>query len=226
MDQAPYLVVAVVALASGLISAMVSNWLAGRAQVSEAMREARLRVYPSVWLLTDLFSKYPWTKATVGQTKQLHIELRSWYFEVGGLYLSEHSRARYGDVQELLEAYTDKTDQTKADAEDFPDDGPYRFMQDACSTFRTALTEDLESRRQRSLVTSLWRSRQHRKEKREGKEREAKVTGRQGTPIHEVRIHGASMPSLTDSLKLIESRRSSGSVNETAEPEAPPGPGA
>src|SRR5437762_2234740 len=91
------LILAGIALGSSIITAEVNSWLGGRAHTSEELRESRLKAYPSAWLLTAGFSRWPRTTATYADIEGSHRQLRAWYFQDGGLFMSENSRARYGD---------------------------------------------------------------------------------------------------------------------------------
>ena len=160
------LLTAGVALISAVVTSTINTWLGSREKVNEELRVERLKVYPEIWTRTKLFSRWPWTAATYDDLANFQRGLCAWYFEVGGLYMSENSRARYGDVQKLTAALLDHG---------LPGSTPvgdaYADVMDACSAFRTGLTEDLESRRQRSLMWSLQKAREHRRFEREGEAR-------------------------------------------------------
>ena len=144
------------ALAGGAITAVVNSWLAARARIAEELRGQRLDPYRDIWVQTALFSRWPWTDATYGRVRSFHVDLRQWYYADGGMLMSENARARYGHVQEVAEALVElgRPDDDVLDAQH------YRPLMQACSALRTALTEDLESRQQRSLLLTLelaWR---------------------------------------------------------------------
>ncbi len=136
------------------IIAVVNGAVASRGKESEELRDLRLKVFPAAWKLTAVVPRWPRAQIVYADLWSLHIALRSWYFEIGGLFLSENSRARYGDVQELLSELLDgrpEGDQTKVDA-------AYAPAMESCSAFRTSLTEDLATRRSRSVLWAavLW----------------------------------------------------------------------
>jgi hypothetical protein len=176
------LVSAAIALASGLISAAVNSWLTGRAKVSEELREKRLEVYPALWKRTMTFSLWPWTDATQADLERFHTDLRGWYYSVGGLYLSDNARARYGELQELVAAILEQP--SKPDVQ--LADGVYDALAKTCSGFRTALTEDLESRRQNSLPTAIRRALLHRRQRRAAQARIREAST--GEPGHRIRV--------------------------------------
>lgn len=94
-------------------------------------------------------------------TAALHGDPRTWYYTVGGLYLSENARTRYGHLQELLERIVDRGDDNAAAA-----DVVYVDVMEGASAFRSALTEDISSRQQRSLLATVSRGLAHRREDR------------------------------------------------------------
>jgi hypothetical protein len=151
------LITSAAGLVSGVVGAGVNTWLANRSRVSEGLRDQRLKAYPDVWERTGRFARWPRNTVTYAALDEFHRELRNWYFHVGGLYMSENARRRYGQMQELVGAHC-AVEESHASLPP----GAYADVMEACSEFRTALTEDLESRRQGSLVYSLQKSREHR----------------------------------------------------------------
>jgi hypothetical protein len=162
------LISAIAALVAGLVTAAVTGWLAGREKAAEDVRELRLDSYPPVWRRTSAISRWPQTNLTYADLERLHLDLRKWYFEVGGLFLSENARKRYGYVQRLVDALLSGDGHA-------PDDElaarAYDDLMETASAFRTALTEDLESRRQRSLWWTLSRARLHKRQTIEAERR-------------------------------------------------------
>jgi hypothetical protein len=155
------------ALVSGLISASVNGWLSTRAKVNEELRVERLKAYPPIWERTRAFSRWPRNAAKYEDLHRFHLDLREWYYTVGGLYMSENGRARYGEVQELAAAHLGHRRPPTAS---LPDDS-YDALMKTCSAFRIALTEDLESRRQRSLIWAVKRAFEHRKQAKDARSR-------------------------------------------------------
>lgn len=182
--------VGAIGVAFGGATAYIQGALAARAKTGEELRERRLEAYPPIWRKTSTLSRYPAAEVTCADLKALHLAFRSWYFTTGGLFLSERSRDRYGELQELLGAYL------YLHREDDPtrrvDTDDYEGIAETCSVFRTAMTEDLATRRQRSLVWALGRWRWHRAKRREARER-IKAAG--GTflscPVEELRLPAA-----------------------------------
>ena len=166
------LISAATAVAGGIATKAFDSWLGARSKITEELRKDREPSYRMVWERTEVVSTWPRTDATYADLERLHRYLRSWYYTVGGLYLSENARARYGDVQELIGAHLDYP--LGELEEDLPP-GAYKDIMETCSAFRTSLTEDLESRRQRSLVWTMQRWRLHRRQRRKARRRLAKM---------------------------------------------------
>jgi hypothetical protein len=167
----------IAAIVGGSSVALVEGFVASRGKENEELRNWRLKVYPAVWRLTATVPRWPQADPTYQDLWDLHLALRKWYYESGGLYLSENARARYEDMQELLDAYLDGRD--RADATPVPHrpsrrasaDSPYTALMETCSAFRTALTEDLSTRRTKSVVLAIVVWRRHREQQRQAKRR-------------------------------------------------------
>jgi hypothetical protein len=143
------------------VIALVKGAVASRAKESEELRDLRLTAYPVAWKLTSAVPRWPRAQIGYDGLWTLHKALRQWYFETGGLFLSENSRARYGEVQELLDALLKgRPDDDQTNVGD-----AYTPVMETCSSFRTSLTEDLATRRARSVLWAAvlwWRHRQQR----------------------------------------------------------------
>lgn len=98
-------VAAVVGILVGAAGAYVQTALSSRAKAGEELRERRLEVYPAIWQETATISSFPRVQLRWSNIKALHLLCRTWYYTQGGLFLSERSRARYGDLQRLMSAH-------------------------------------------------------------------------------------------------------------------------
>ncbi len=184
--------IALIGLVSGLtvatVGAVVKGALEQRATTDEDLRAVRLKTYPWMWRRTATVSWWPSGRSlSYDELKRLHLDLRAWYFGLdevpgapmtetpGGLYLSENGKDRYGELQTLIDLslHVLVGERTVPD-----DDQTYKDLRDSCSAFRTALTEDLETRRKRSVVRAftLWRF--HREQKSDAEERNARTSAR------------------------------------------------
>jgi hypothetical protein len=161
------IVTSVLGFFTAVTLALVNSWISARAGVDENLRAQRLERYPALWNSTGAISRWPRVDVTRGSLEKLHETLRSWYYAGGGLFLSESARARYGNVQELIEAMLSH----KADPDCRLAEDAYTALMETASALRTALSEDLNTRR-RELLRERWRrARRHAAAARKAAER-------------------------------------------------------
>jgi hypothetical protein len=151
-------VTAVLGLVTAGVLALINHWVNVRAGVDESLRARRLEHYPALWVATAAVSRWPRSVVNRAALENLHRTLRSWYYGQGGLFLSEQARARYGDVQELIAAFLAADD---GNATDVLAPTGYSDLMYTASALRTALTEDLDTRRRKSVWEGRRRSRWH-----------------------------------------------------------------
>lgn len=165
--------IACVGVAGTVLGAVITGALATRARVNDDMRQLRLGAYPSLWELTSCFSKWPTTPMSYSELREFLDSFRAWYYQSGGLYLSINSQDRYGEVHELMVACfgTREGEAVPAPPPGEIPEATYRAVREAVSTLRFALTEDLESRRQRSLVLRIAMAIEHREQRRRAVDR-------------------------------------------------------
>lgn len=163
------------AIATGLLSlltagflALLNAWISTRAGVDEVLRSQRLALYPKLWSATAAMSRWPRADITRGSLDELHRALRSWYYAKGGLFLSELAQKRYSDVQELIATLLTHT----GDPADVLVSDEYTALMNTASALRTALTQDLDTRRRKSFLENRRRVRWHHKA---GQEAQARI---------------------------------------------------
>jgi hypothetical protein len=161
------IVTGILGLLTAGVLALFNSWIGARAGIDENLRSERLEVYPKLWNTTAAVSRWPRVVVTRGSLEELHGELRSWYYSKGGLFLSKSARARYGDFQELITAILTH----KGDAADVLVEDPYTDLMETASALRTALTEDLDTRRRKSFWENRRRNFEHRRNRRKAKTR-------------------------------------------------------
>jgi post-segregation antitoxin (ccd killing protein) len=153
--------VAVVSGVVGLVSAfalsLINSAISARAGIDEGLRAKRLSVYPALWEATRLASRWPRRTVRRSELDELHRALRDWYYAKGGMYLSETARARYGDLQELIAAALTHS----GDPGSHLNRARYEDLMEVCSAMRTAITEDLDTRRRKSWIETNRRARWH-----------------------------------------------------------------
>jgi hypothetical protein len=171
------LVAAVIGLVVGAIAAWLKAVLAIREKANEELRALRIAAYPVGYQLTAPLSLWPPASMNYEELFQLNLALRQWYFTTGGLYLSARSRDRYGEMKQLICGYLDTTaDESNLETVELSADA-YDDLTKTARTFRNALTEDLETRRQRSLWWAVASWLRHRRQHRKWIARMKKVGG-------------------------------------------------
>jgi hypothetical protein len=108
------------------------------------LRKRRIDAYQALWRIVEPLAYYsPPSAVTYAVTRDLAQALRSWYFEVGGLFLSEASREAYFDLQKGLgEVIKEPLDRDHVPL------GAQRFerLRATASKLRTTLTQDVATR--------------------------------------------------------------------------------
>lgn len=132
-------------------------------EVDVDMRKRRLDVYPELWKLTELLPKWPRNpNVTYEQLGKLQKDLMTWYFNKGGIYLSRSSfDDAYRPLQETLTAVSKLERKGFLPKEPFLENAKigddkcdvYDAVREACSKLRSALTQDVESRREAPIWT-------------------------------------------------------------------------
>jgi len=76
--------------------------------VDQSLRTNRETIYKSLWKKLEKLSKWPLNKDLAYQDLDtLLIEMKNWYFEEGGIYLSKKARGANGIVQKaIVEAFS------------------------------------------------------------------------------------------------------------------------
>jgi hypothetical protein len=112
------------------------------------VREARLRTYPMLWVTLQPFALYARTWPVTNRTVQeLAVSLRQWYFETGGMFLTDRSRDAYFAVQKALAQYLSIHPYREEAREEDLDPSAFESIRTLGSALRTALVLDLGTRR-------------------------------------------------------------------------------
>jgi hypothetical protein len=168
-DVSRAIVTAVLGLLTAGILAVINNGINSRAGIDENLRTARLAHYPDLWSQSGAVSRWPRMTVHRSTLEALHRALRSWYYGEGGLFLSAQARERYGELQELIAVLVDAGEDRSARDELSP--ASYSHLMETASALRTALTEDLDTRRRKSAWESRRRARWHSQAALSAKER-------------------------------------------------------
>jgi hypothetical protein len=108
------------------------------------LRDKRIPQYLELWKLLEVLAKYARPReVTCDDLRTLATSLRQWYFEKGGLYLSERSRGAYFALQDAIK--------TELDSKPSPGgeviSGTFEALRTRGSDLRTALTRDVGTRK-------------------------------------------------------------------------------
>src|SRR5947208_6610750 len=96
---------AIVGAIVSYVLAVVQNILNARTKIDEELRNERFAVYKVLWKKTELLPQWPHaTSVTYEELLRLSEEMRDWYFNEGGIYLSAKSRKSYGKAQDVIQA--------------------------------------------------------------------------------------------------------------------------
>jgi hypothetical protein len=142
------LVTTVLGAGLGLFTGAVLALLASRQRLEVEydieLRKHRIEAYQALWKILEPLAYYsPPSAVTYAVARDLSQALRSWYFEVGGLFLSEGSREAYFDLQKGLGGVIKEP----LDVDHLPL-GTRRFerLRASASKLRTASTQDVATR--------------------------------------------------------------------------------
>ncbi len=141
-DTGNVVVSAIVGGVASVVVAVIASVLNYRTKVDEGLRDTRLTLYKALWKKTELLPKWPRrTDVTYEHLRVFSEDLRKWYFDEGGIFLSRNARSAYGGLQDVIGAVL--APEAKGPIAD-PD---YDRVRSRCSDLRSQLTDDLLSRR-------------------------------------------------------------------------------
>jgi uncharacterized surface anchored protein len=142
-----------ITLVAGALVGIISTYLSAKqkfrddlqAKFNESLHESRVTSYQKLWEQLQVLAKYARPRpVTPERLRTLAEDLRTWYFEVGGLFLTDNSRNAYFALQdaivtELAKKHPENRELVGAVFEEIRQKG---------SNLRTNLSTDLRSRRQ------------------------------------------------------------------------------
>ena len=132
---------------------VATNWVTTRRslvlQFDTELRRDRLKAYTALWALLESLNKYGPAprRLTLPQAERLAADLTRWYFQVGGLYLSEATRDEYFALQDALE---DARETMRRSEGELPavEGAEFEALRERGSRLRTSLTLDVGTRKQ------------------------------------------------------------------------------
>ena len=139
--------------AGGALSAIVTYFstraklrLDLAAEYDKQLQEQRLAVYKQLWAMLEPLARYGREKpVTLATLRTLSSATRTWYFQVGGIYLTGATRAPYFRWKELMQSLLDR--HADATAETTIPDDRLREVIAAASELRTHLSDDIGTKR-------------------------------------------------------------------------------
>ena len=154
------LIVAIITGVLGMISGAVVAYVGAivkyrkelEAEFDKEIRRERIRAYPKLWTHLELLARYDRpVPLDVGRLEGLSVAMRKWYFECGGIFLSERTRKSYFDLKSLLRQTMDPSRQA---SDGVPTDAEAEELVAAASLLRAHLTRDLGTRRSPPIADS------------------------------------------------------------------------
>jgi hypothetical protein len=143
-------------IASGAILAYLGAVLKFRkdleAEYDKDLRNRRIKAYQELWKHLQLLARYDRPKPLTSQTLgELSVAMRHWYFEVGGLFLSEETRNTYFDLKQAIQQVVE----SKYSADEILDEKPEgkRILEQG-SLLRARLTHDVGTRKSSPISDS------------------------------------------------------------------------
>jgi hypothetical protein len=138
--------VAAIAAVVGLIAGIVGTAYKSRKELETSYdidrRKARIFVYKKLWTESAVLSLYSPPKFDRDAATQFSAELRRWYFEDGGMYLSKSAQEAYLNLQQALEETLSRDDDPMLLRE---------ILRKKASALRSALVRDIATRDQSLL---------------------------------------------------------------------------
>ena len=146
------IVTALFGLASGALLTYFKFRKDLEAEYDRDLRTRRLTVYAELWTHLKLLARYdrpePLVEATLRKVTE---SMRDWYFDVGGLYLSEDARTAYFKLKGTIQALLDNPKYSHGAELDSTDSDTVLAQ---ASLLRAQLTKDVGTRKSSPVADS------------------------------------------------------------------------
>ena len=145
------IVIPMISLIAGGLVGIVGTYISAKqkfrddlqAKYDETLHNTRISTYQKLWERLQVLAKYARPKpVTPNHLRQLAVDLREWYFKIGGLFLTDQSRDSYFAVQDAI---VDELKKGRAGDEEL-DSHSFEAIRKKGSKLRTSLSDDLRSR--------------------------------------------------------------------------------
>jgi hypothetical protein len=143
-------------LLTGVVTTYVAAILKFRkdleARYDRELHEARIRAHTEFWKRQEPLTPHAPPKPLTRQTLfDLLVSLRQWYYEEGGIYMSDKSRPACIDLKnDIWDILKDLQEDTEVSAE------VRKRLQDKASCLRAHLAADMGSRKSSPVLSSWW----------------------------------------------------------------------
>ena len=136
-------------LVSGAFGTYVSAILKFRKELEtefdKEIRKERIRTYLKLWQLLVVLARYDRPgPLDAARLEKLSVEMRTWFFEDGGIYLSDRARDSYFALKKKLPLVVEASRQREGQA---LEEQEVNQLVEAASLLRAHLTKDLGTRR-------------------------------------------------------------------------------
>jgi hypothetical protein len=117
------------------------------AQYDKQLQESRLAAYIKLWAMLEPLARFGRSSpVTYAILKDISDKTRTWYFEVGGIYLTRASTTPYFKWKGLMQPVLDDADLAKNPDKAVPESQLEAIIA-AGSTLRTSLSDDIGTKR-------------------------------------------------------------------------------
>jgi hypothetical protein len=139
-----------VAAVTAFITFLATRWKVGKdfeIEINRAVRGDRIEVYRRLWTISEPLAFYAKERdITYADAQRVGFALRRWYYREGGMFLSQNSREQYFGLQKALQTVY-KSERAQLAMWKPLESGEFLSVQRRSSNLRTALAEDLGTRR-------------------------------------------------------------------------------
>ena len=131
------------------IGAVLKNIIDTRSKLDDTLFKLRNETYSKLWEETKLVPMWPKRDdIKYSDIKVYSNKLNTWYYEIGGIYMSRKAQKAYVDLQRKIWSILEPEEpQQKLDEQQIIDKKTYKAIHLSGSALRTELTNDLLSRR-------------------------------------------------------------------------------
>jgi hypothetical protein len=129
------------ALVTGLLTYFVTVWKVRRdlqVEYDQSLRDDRIKAYAGLWARTRPLSRYSPEVVDKDRCQELLDEFSDWYYEEGGIYLSEAARDYYFTFMDVLKKLSELDAEVTA--------AHRRTLFASASSLRTRITDDVGTR--------------------------------------------------------------------------------